>query len=322
EQGIVVESNFKVYAYTSSPLHALLLGYFCRIALQLPNLTVGHLAADSALKAMKRGIRAENIVRYLEGAAHPRALRRLEQQGGSVVPGNVRGQLEVWESSRSRTASRRAVLFEWEPGESDAAFELTRQRAEDDGSFLWSRGGNDGALGLPPALAVRAEGADRIRAFLAQQPGPHGDPKDAPSSAASARSAGGEATMQETTEPVHRALGSAERGLSFGSLSLTRDLLDSSPQGFWRRVAPWLSVGADRPRPSQGGPVPARVNGQRVLGQLRARGFAKVRGLLPPVPGSCALCPELLAAGIAALRRHGAHPDIGDRDFYSLDPYI
>lgn len=178
EQGLIVESNFKVYAYTSSSLHTLLLGHFCRILLRLPNLLVGQLSAESALKAMKKGICAENIIGYLEAAAHPRALaRRLEEDGASVVPANVRGQLEVWESSRSRTASKRAVLFQWQPGESEALFELARKRAEESGTLLWCRkasssGGSaasrpQDAAAAAPVLVVQPEGAAAIRALMA-----------------------------------------------------------------------------------------------------------------------------------------------------------
>lgn len=179
EQGLIVESNFKVYAYTSSSLHALLLGHFCKVLLRLPNLLVGQLSAESALKAMKKGICAENIIGYLEAAAHPRALaRRLEEDGASVVPANVRGQLEVWESSRSRTASRRAVIFEWQPGESEASFELAKRRAEEAGTLLWSRGPSSSAGGAAAGtsasqrdsaamLVVQPEGVAAIRALLA-----------------------------------------------------------------------------------------------------------------------------------------------------------
>lgn len=179
EQGLIVESNFKVYAYTSSSMHALLLGHFCRILLRLPNLLVGQLSAESALKAMKKGICSENIIGYLEAAAHPRALaRRQEEDGASVVPANVRGQLEVWESSRSRTASKRAVLFQWQPGESEAIFELARKRAEESGTLLWCRkassssaggsaAGPQDAAAPAPVLVVQPEGAAAIRALLA-----------------------------------------------------------------------------------------------------------------------------------------------------------
>ena len=105
DQGIIVESNFKVYCYTSqsnesnrnadrpgSSLHVKLLSYFCEIFLELPKLVVAQLTADSILKALKRGIRVANIVRYLEAAAHPR----------STLPSNVKGQLEANEDGAIR----------------------------------------------------------------------------------------------------------------------------------------------------------------------------------------------------------------------------
>lgn len=161
-QGIIVESNFKVYAYTSGHLHATLLGLFCKMVTRLPNLVVAHLTAEPALQAMKRGICVDNMVRYLESSAHPRALKRL-REGASVVPANVRNQLEVWEASRSRTSSSEGVLFEWTEDEWDPlAFEAARACAEALGGLLWARGGaalatgGEEVAGVAGALAVAA----------------------------------------------------------------------------------------------------------------------------------------------------------------------
>merc|ERR1712107_682507 len=65
----------------------------------------GQITADAALDAFNKGLGVTNILRFLEGAAHPRALQR-RVGGASVVPENVRVQLEVWQSVRSRTATR------------------------------------------------------------------------------------------------------------------------------------------------------------------------------------------------------------------------
>lgn len=177
EQGIVVESNFKVYAYTSGALHKELLGHFCKIVEQRsPDSLCAHLTVETAMAAMKKGICAANMVRYLESAAHPRALKRLREEGGSIVPPNVRNQLEVWESSRSRTKSTRAVLWEWLPDEWDAeAFEAARARAMELGALLWSSAPGGGehrflAAAAPGqqqaapvgALAVRARDAAEV----------------------------------------------------------------------------------------------------------------------------------------------------------------
>jgi transcription initiation factor TFIIH subunit 4 len=163
EYGIIVESNFKVYAHTSSSLQARLLEYFCRITSTLPHLVVGSLSSESVMKAFKLGICAETILGYLESAAHPRALKRKEH-GAAVIPDNVRGQLEVWESNRSRTTSWKAVRITWKgDASSQCEFERARAYSKDDGSFLWCQEDVDGQGAL---LIVTAEGAQRLRFFL------------------------------------------------------------------------------------------------------------------------------------------------------------
>ena len=72
--GIMVENNFKVYAYTTSWLQVRLLGLFCRNIACLPNKVVGQISAEPVLKAMMRGIRAENIPLSFESTVHRRLL--------------------------------------------------------------------------------------------------------------------------------------------------------------------------------------------------------------------------------------------------------
>ncbi|CAK9094920.1 unnamed protein product [Durusdinium trenchii] len=161
-QGIIVESNFKVYCYTrcatssSISLHVKLLTFFCEILSELPNFIVAQLTADSVLRALKRGIRVQHILRYLEAAAHPRS--------GGAVPSNVRGQLEVWESSRSRASANEAVLFEWQLGDPDDLFLEAEHLAREAGDLLWSR---RRAFDLPPLLVVarRSRTIPQIRAL-------------------------------------------------------------------------------------------------------------------------------------------------------------
>jgi len=187
-QGLIVESNFKVYGYISSPLHALLLGHFCEILVRLPNLVVGQLTAESVLKAMSQGIRVTHMLRYLEAAAHPqqRQLRQGEGEGGegSSVPSNVCGQLEVWESSRSRAASSSAVLFEWSADDCEDTFEEAKKLAQAQGALLWSRGRE---ADRAPVLVVRPEAAARLRELLGvAMPKPPKPPKPVPKPASAA----------------------------------------------------------------------------------------------------------------------------------------
>lgn len=54
--------------------------------LELPRLLVAQLTAESVLRALKSGVRAQHVVRYLEAAQHERSPQ---------LPSNVQGQLEA-----------------------------------------------------------------------------------------------------------------------------------------------------------------------------------------------------------------------------------
>eukprot|EP00955_Chlamydomonas_euryale_P026377 278381-Chlamydomonas_euryale.AAC.19 len=63
---IIVETNYRVYAYTSSPVQVAILELFCRSDCVLPNLFVGTLTRESVLSAVGAGIAADEIVSYLQ----------------------------------------------------------------------------------------------------------------------------------------------------------------------------------------------------------------------------------------------------------------
>eukprot|EP00439_Symbiodinium_sp_Y106_P065549 s3799_g10.t1 len=123
-----------------------------------------------------------------EAAAHPqqRQLRQGEGEGGegSSVPSNVCGQLEVWESSRSRAASSSAVLFEWSADDCEDTFEEAKKLAQAQGALLWSRGRE---ADRAPVLVVRPEAAARLRELLGvAMPKPPKPPKPVPKPASAA----------------------------------------------------------------------------------------------------------------------------------------
>ena len=85
---IVVETNFKVYAYTPSVLEEALLKQFVVQRDRLPNLLVGHIEQDQMLQAFRKGITPDQIIRFLEDHAHPKA--------GKELPRNVEDQIHLW----------------------------------------------------------------------------------------------------------------------------------------------------------------------------------------------------------------------------------
>eukprot|EP00939_MAST-03C_sp_MAST-3C-sp1_P002732 g2732.t1 len=105
---IIVESNFNVYAYTTSPLHIRMLSFFVDMRTKMPNLVHGVMTRDSIGSAMVRGIRANQIREYLEMHAHP-----LCRQKAPVIPSNVIDQIFMWEEDESRVTFEKAVHFEF-----------------------------------------------------------------------------------------------------------------------------------------------------------------------------------------------------------------
>ncbi|TYJ13093.1 hypothetical protein E1A91_A10G027800v1 [Gossypium mustelinum] len=85
---VVVETNFRMYAYSSSKLHCEILRLFARVEYQLPNLIVGAITKESLYNAFENGITAEQIVTFLQQNAHPRVAAKIPS-----VPENVTDQL-------------------------------------------------------------------------------------------------------------------------------------------------------------------------------------------------------------------------------------
>ncbi|RVW95841.1 RNA polymerase II transcription factor B subunit 2 [Vitis vinifera] len=61
---VVVETNFRLYAYSSSKLHCEILRLFSRVEYQLPNLIVGAITKESLYNAFENGITAEQYSGY------------------------------------------------------------------------------------------------------------------------------------------------------------------------------------------------------------------------------------------------------------------
>jgi hypothetical protein len=89
---IVVETNFKVYAYTPSVLEETLLRQFIKQEDRLPNLFVGRINQDQLLNAFRKGITPDQVVRFLEDHAHEKVWKK--------IPVNVEDQIHLWYRER------------------------------------------------------------------------------------------------------------------------------------------------------------------------------------------------------------------------------
>ncbi|RXW25513.1 hypothetical protein EST38_g362 [Candolleomyces aberdarensis] len=68
---IILETNYRVYAYTDNPLQTAVLDLFTSLKYRFPNLVVGSITRESVKKALLNGISADQIISYLITHAHP-----------------------------------------------------------------------------------------------------------------------------------------------------------------------------------------------------------------------------------------------------------
>lgn len=127
---VVVETNFRMYAYSTSKLHSEILRLFSRIEYQLPNLIVGAVTKESLYTAFENGITSDQIISFLQQNAHPRIAERVP-----TVPENVTDQIRLWETDRNRVEMIPSHLYEDFP--SKEVFEGASDFAREVGGLLW-----------------------------------------------------------------------------------------------------------------------------------------------------------------------------------------
>ncbi|KDO50848.1 hypothetical protein CISIN_1g040211mg, partial [Citrus sinensis] len=104
-----LETNFRMYAYSTSKLHCEILRLFSKIEYQLPNLIVGAITKESLYNAVENGLTAE------QQNAHPRVADRIP----SVLE-NVCDQIRLWESDLNRVEMTPAHYYDEFPSREDS----------------------------------------------------------------------------------------------------------------------------------------------------------------------------------------------------------
>jgi transcription initiation factor TFIIH subunit 4 len=118
---IIVETSFKVVAFTRSPLRLALLSIFVDLSFLLPNAAVGRITRASVRRALVNKLEVSDIVAWFARHAHRQVLRRavgvpdetgrLTGGNGVIVPDNVVKQMGLWADERSRLSGRNAALI-------------------------------------------------------------------------------------------------------------------------------------------------------------------------------------------------------------------
>ncbi|KAN0064539.1 RNA polymerase II transcription factor B 52 kDa subunit [Thecaphora frezii] len=127
---IILETNYRLYAYTSNPLRVAVLNLFVTLKARFPNLVVGSITRDSVKSALSNGITAEQIITYLTHHAHPQMYRN-----DPLLPVTVSDQIRLWEREKNRVEQHLGSLFTEFSSQYD--FEQVRDYAQQMGVLLW-----------------------------------------------------------------------------------------------------------------------------------------------------------------------------------------
>ncbi|PSN67335.1 transcription factor Tfb2 [Corynespora cassiicola Philippines] len=103
---IIVETNYRLYAYTNSLLQIAVLSLFCKLTTRFPNLVCGKLTKESVTRAVKHGITADQIISYLSVHAHPQM-----QKKNPPLPPTVTDQIQLWKKEDERMETEAGFLM-------------------------------------------------------------------------------------------------------------------------------------------------------------------------------------------------------------------
>lgn len=108
---VFLETNFRLYCYTQSPLQIAVLALFTNMKVRLPGLVTGRLKRESVRRAFNYGITADQIIAYLVAHAHEHMVRTAAAQGTPVLPSTVVDQIRLWQLETERMAHAPGFMF-------------------------------------------------------------------------------------------------------------------------------------------------------------------------------------------------------------------
>jgi transcription initiation factor TFIIH subunit 4 len=133
---IIIETNYRLYAYTDSPLQIAVLALFTKLTTRYPNMVCGRVTRESVYRAISSGISSDQIITYLSTHAHPELLRAAAAKGGGpVLPPTVVDQIRLWQIENERMQAFNGYLFK--DFESPDEFKKLLKYATEIGVLTW-----------------------------------------------------------------------------------------------------------------------------------------------------------------------------------------
>lgn len=156
---IILETNYKLYAYTTNPLHISILSLFCTIRGSFPNMTYAILNGEKLKNAFSKGITSEQVLNYLETHIH-RQLKQKDQEGSPLIPATLSDQIRLWELEKFRLKMQSVVCYS--DFESSGQFENAVSFAESGGFLIL-------ANKTKRLLVISSDSHDKMKQFFKQQ---------------------------------------------------------------------------------------------------------------------------------------------------------
>ncbi|KZO96539.1 transcription factor Tfb2 [Calocera viscosa TUFC12733] len=149
---IILETNYRLYAYTENPLQIAVLNLFITLHSRFENLVVGRLTRESIKGALANGITADQIISYLTVHAHP-----MMHKNNPILPVTVQDQIRLWELENNRLQSDNGYLYEDFNSQGD--FDLVLSYAKQLDVVLWESREKR-------KMFVREDGHENVREFI------------------------------------------------------------------------------------------------------------------------------------------------------------
>lgn len=131
---IVIETNYRIYAYTSSTLQIAILSLFSRLTTRYPNMVAGKLTRESIRRAVGMGITSEQIISFLTTHAHPQMHNK---NSATILPPTVVDQIRLWQLEGDRMKATVGFLFK--DFNSQGEYESVARYAEEIGVCVWKQ---------------------------------------------------------------------------------------------------------------------------------------------------------------------------------------
>ncbi|KKF94231.1 RNA polymerase II transcription factor B subunit 2 [Ceratocystis platani] len=135
DQGIIMETNYRIYAYTSNPLQIAVMALFCNMRSRFVNMVSGRLSRESVRRAIAFGITSDQIVNYLNAHAHEQMRRWAASRNRPVLPPTVVDQIRLWQLENERMKTTTGFLFK--DFDHVDEYEATASYADEVGVLVW-----------------------------------------------------------------------------------------------------------------------------------------------------------------------------------------